>query len=65
LLELFTPQGFTAFLQVIGIGLVLLGTNTIVIVLAAASLIIYSERCPAGRLLQCRAVGSPAGQPVA
>ena len=38
MLEIFTPEGFTALLQVIGIDLVLAGDNAIVIGLAAAGL---------------------------
>lgn len=38
MLEIFTPAGFTALLQVIGIDLVLAGDNAIVIGLAAAGL---------------------------
>jgi len=38
LMEIFTPEGFTALLQVIGIDLVLAGDNAIVIGLAAAGL---------------------------
>ncbi|HQU68920.1 MAG TPA: TerC family protein [Albidovulum sp.] len=38
LTEIFTPEGFTALLQVIGIDLVLAGDNAIVIGLAAAGL---------------------------
>ena len=38
MLEIFTPDGFTALLQVIGIDLVLAGDNAIVIGLAAAGL---------------------------
>ena len=37
-MEIFTPEGFTALLQVIGIDLVLAGDNAIVIGLAAAGL---------------------------
>lgn len=38
MLEIFTPEGFTALLQVIGIDLVLAGDNAVVIGLAAAGL---------------------------
>lgn len=38
MMEIFTPEGFTALLQVIGIDLVLAGDNAIVIGLAAAGL---------------------------
>ena len=38
MLEIFTPEGFTALLAVIGIDLVLAGDNAIVIGLAAAGL---------------------------
>ena len=38
LLEIFTPEGFTALMQVIGIDLVLAGDNAVVIGLAAAGL---------------------------
>ncbi|MGL6210451.1 MAG: TerC family protein, partial [Paracoccaceae bacterium] len=37
-MEIFTPEGFTALLQVIGIDLVLAGDNAVVIGLAAAGL---------------------------
>mgnify|MGYP001304166118 FL=1 len=37
-MEIFTPEGFTALLQVIAIDLVLAGDNAVVIVLAAAGL---------------------------
>jgi len=38
MMEIFTPEGFTALLQVIGIDLVLAGDNAVVIGLAAAGL---------------------------
>ncbi|MFM2356181.1 MAG: hypothetical protein RLZZ528_1917, partial [Pseudomonadota bacterium] len=38
MMEIFTPEGFTALMQVIAIDLVLAGDNAIVIGLAAAGL---------------------------